>query len=61
MIQCEPHELVTRKLDWDDKIPYDLRHIWKSHFKGMPPPRAVLFAATFNTHTGETVKRSLKT
>ena len=29
------HELTLRKLDWDDKIPDDLRHIWCSHFEMM--------------------------
>ena len=32
MMKCGLNELVIRKLDWDDKIPDDLRHIWKSHF-----------------------------
>ena len=27
------HELTTRKLDWDDKIPEDLRQIWKDNFE----------------------------
>ena len=31
-MKCDLHEFVIRKLDWDDKIPHDLRHIWKLHF-----------------------------
>ena len=27
------HELSTRKLDWDDKIPDELRQIWKDNFE----------------------------
>lgn len=119
-------QLSTRHLDWDDKIPDDLRPIWLNHFEMMqeisnirfkraiiPPdatclevdtidfgdasqylicvaiyarfhrsngeyssqlifartkvvpkdhtlPRAELFASLVNTHTGEVVKRSLK-
>ena len=29
------HELVLQKLDWDDKIPDNLRPIWESHFLRM--------------------------
>ena len=29
------HELIVRQLDWDDKIPDDLRPIWLSHFEMM--------------------------
>ena len=124
--QCDLHELVTRKLDWDGRIPDSLQHVWESHFEmiqnikgiksnravvpddaisldintidtgdashhlacaaiyarfkrksgncscqlifsrsklipqGMSQPRAELFAATLNAHTGEIVKRSLQ-
>ena len=34
-MKLDLHELVQRKLDWDDAIPDDLRHIWKSHFELM--------------------------
>ena len=127
MMKCDLHELVTRKLDWDDKIPDSQRHVWESYFEmiqnikgikfnravvpddaisldintidtgdgshhlacaaiyarfkrksgnyscqlifsrsklipqGMSQPRAELFAATLNAHTGEIVKRSLQT
>ena len=33
MMKCDLYELVIRKLNWDDKILDDLRHIWKSHFE----------------------------
>ena len=32
-MQLDIHELHTRKLDWDDKIPHDLRKIWLSNFE----------------------------
>ena len=125
-MKLDLHQLVERKLDWDDKIPDDLRHVWDTHFQmmeevssihyqravippdaesleidtidagdaskdiacvaiyarfkrkssgyscqlvfsrsrlvpsGMTQPRAELFAATLNAHTGEVVKRSFK-
>ena len=27
------HELVIRKLDWDDVIPDELRHVWVTHME----------------------------
>ena len=127
MMKCDIHELVIIKLDWDDKIPDDLQHMWKSHFdmiqnignisfnkavvldyavsldintintgdtshqlacaatyaqfkqksgsysyqlifnrsklipQGMSQHQIELLAVTLNAHTGEIVKRSLKT
>ena len=124
-MKIDLHQLVSRKLDWDDAIPQDLLHIWRSNFeviKGMSQlkfkraiipsdavnlemdtiecgdaskdmicitiyvrflrksgeyscqllfarsklvpdgttiPRAELFAASTNSHTGEIMKRSL--
>ena len=124
-MKLDLHELVTRKLDWDDCIPEDLRSVWMSNFdlmqeinnlryhhavvpedavsldvstldfadasqslicvaiyvrykrrngeyscqlilsrsrivpKGMSQPRAELYAALLNAHTGEIVRRSL--
>ena len=124
-MKLDLHELVTRKLDWDDCIPEDLRSVWMSIFylmqeinnlryhravvpedavsldestldfadasqslicvaiyarykrrngeyscqlilsrsrivpKGMSQPRAELYAALLNAHTGEIVRRSL--
>ena len=126
-MKMDLHVLVQRKLNWDDTIPDDLRHVWLSHFDmmkelpslkfnravipkdavsleldtidsgdsskemacvaiyarflrkcgsyscqlifarsklvpdGMSIPRAELLAANLNTHTGEVVKRSLRT
>ena len=123
-MKLDLHELVHRKLDWDDLIPDNLRPVWESHFEmmkeiknlrykraivpsdavnlnittidagdasqslacvsiyarfkrqngqyscqqvlsrsrlvpdGMSQPRAELYAALLNTHTGEVVKRS---
>ena len=32
-MKMDLHVLVQRKLNWDDAIPDDLRHIWISHFE----------------------------
>ena len=29
------HNLIERGLNWDDRIPEDLRHIWEDHFQMM--------------------------
>ena len=34
-MKLDLHELVQRKLDWDDFIPDDLRPLWESHFQVM--------------------------
>ena len=34
-MKLDLHELVLRKLDWDNKIPDNLRPIWESHFQMM--------------------------
>ena len=34
-MKLDLHELVLEKLDWDDKIPDNLRPIWESHFQMM--------------------------
>ena len=123
-MKMDLHELVIRQLDWDDRIPDDLRPLWCSHFDmmkeisnirfkravipedaaslnletldfgdaskklccvaiyarflrkngefssqlvfarskiiptGMSQPRAELFAAAINTHTGEVARKS---
>ena len=125
-MKLDLHQLVLRKLDWDDCIPENLREIWMNHFEtitelnnlkykravvpydaisldlqtlcfgdaskvmictaiyirfkkkngsyscqlifsrsklvpeNMTQPRAELFAAVTNCHTGEVVKRALK-
>ena len=124
-MKIDLHQLVSRKLDWDDAIPQNLLHIWRSNFEiiegmsqlkfkravipsdavnlemdtiecgdaskdmiciaiyvrflrksgeyscqllfarsklvpdGTTIPRAELFAASTNSHTGEIIKRSL--
>jgi len=35
--------LVKRKLDWDDVIPDDLRHVWASHFDMMKELNQIKF------------------
>ena len=34
-MKLDLHELVQRKLDWDDFIPDNLRPLWESHFQVM--------------------------
>ena len=34
-MKIDLHDLVTRKLDWDDAIPDNLRGIWENHFHMM--------------------------
>ena len=34
-MKLDLHELVLQKLDWDDKVPNNLRPIWESHFQMM--------------------------
>ena len=33
VMKLDLHELVLQKLDWDEKIPDNLRPIWESHLK----------------------------
>ena len=42
-MKLDLHELVVRKLDWDDKIPDDLRNIWDSHFQMMKEINSIKF------------------
>ena len=46
MMKCDLHELVTRKLDWDDRIPDSLRHVWKSHFEMIQNIKGIKFNRT---------------
>ena len=32
-MKLDLHTLVQRKLNWDDKIPNDLRPVWNSNFE----------------------------
>ena len=32
-MKLDLHELVTHKLDWDDVIPNELRHVWVTHME----------------------------
>ena len=34
-MKMDLHELVLRKLDWDDKVPNELQPVWFEHFKMM--------------------------
>ena len=42
-IKLDLHELVTRKLCWDDVIPDELRPIWTSHFQMMEEIKDIRF------------------
>ena len=46
MMKCDLHELVTRKLDWDDRIPDSPRHVWKSHFEMIQNIKGIKFNRT---------------
>ena len=37
------HNLVTRKLDWDDAIPNELKPIWKDNFQIMQEMKSIYF------------------
>ena len=43
MMKCDLHELVTRKLDWDDRIPDRLQHFWESHFEMIKKIKGIKF------------------
>ena len=42
-MKLDLHELVTRKLQWDDVIPDNLRAVWESHFQMMQEMRNIRF------------------
>jgi len=42
-MKVDLHDLVKRKLDWDDVIPDTLKHIWTSHFEMMSEMKQVKF------------------
>ena len=42
-MKLDLHDLVARKLDWDDRIPNELQHIWHSHFEMMQEMKNVRF------------------
>ena len=43
MMKCDLHELVTRKLDWDVRIPDSLRYVWESHFEMIQNIKGIKF------------------
>ena len=45
-IKVDINELTSRKLDWDDKIPDDLRKIWDNNFEMIQELRNVTFKRT---------------
>ena len=45
-MKIDLHELITRKLDWDDVLPDDLRAIWNSHFEMMKEINSIQFKRT---------------
>ena len=42
-MKLDLHELIRRKLDWDDKIPDDLRPVWLSHFNMISELKTIQF------------------
>ena len=42
-MKIDMHELVTRKLDWDDYIPDDLKNVWVRNFETIQELRNVTF------------------
>ena len=40
------HDLVRRKLDWDDKLPNELRELWLSHFDMMKEMKNIKYQRT---------------
>lgn len=49
-MKLDLHELVVRKLDWDDKIPDNLRHVWVNHFQMMSELNQVKFKRAIVPH-----------
>ena len=45
-LKLDLHQLVTRKLDWDDQIPDDLRPLWISNFEMMEELNSLRFNRT---------------
>ena len=42
-MKMDLHELVRRKMDWDDVLPNELRQIWMSHFEMMQEVNTIRF------------------
>ena len=42
-MKIDMHELVTRKLDWDDQIPDELKCVWLKNFETIQERRNVTF------------------
>ena len=42
-MKVDLHELVLQKLDWDDKIPDNLRSIWESQFQMMNKIKTLIY------------------
>ena len=40
------HNLIERGLNWDDRIPEDLRHIWEDHFQMMEEISSIRYQRT---------------
>ena len=43
IMKLDLHNLVTRKLDWDDKVPDNLRDLWINHFKTIAELKSITF------------------
>ncbi|XP_066924707.1 uncharacterized protein [Clytia hemisphaerica] len=42
-LKMDLHTLVKRKMDWDDILPNDLRHLWSSHFEMIQELKSIKF------------------
>ena len=51
-MKLDMHEFVSRKLDWDDFIPNDLKEIWLKNFNTIQELRHVTFNRAKNMHVG---------
>ena len=48
-VKLDMHELVSRKLDWDDFIPDDLKEIWLKNFNTIQELRHVTLKSSYCT------------
>ena len=48
-MKIDMNELTTRKLDWDDRIPDDLKKIWVDNFQMTKELRCVTCIDTLDT------------
>ena len=42
-MKLDLHDLVSRRLQWDDQVPDNLRHVWLNHFEMMKEMKQIKF------------------